>query len=249
MIARGLGYPQVSEMVKALFVEEAETHFGVAGKRVTDSRISVLTGLQRRDVRAHRGDPREDAAPRSHGPIPRIMALWTSDPRFGDDDGRPSRLPRAGDAAPSFEALVREVGRDVHPRTVLDEMLRLGLVVVEDDGVRLVADAVVTGRDDALLLAYFGANLGDHAEAAAANLMAAPEPSPFYERAVHYNKLTPAALTALDVMARERQQALLEEINAAALSLQRADTGDKTATERFRLGAYIYRSVTGSVGE
>ena len=243
MIARGLSYPQLTVMLKELFISEAIDHFGLGAKRVTDSRISLLTGLQRRDIRAHRDASEAEEAARSLGPIPRVLALWQSDPRFADARGAPAILPRAAEEGASFESLVFEVGRDVHPRTILDEMARLGLVALqEEERVRLLADSLLPSRDEALLTAYYALNLGDHAEAAAENLMAAPEPGPFFERAVHYNKLTPEAVDALEAMARARQQALLEELNAAALEAQRASKGSTEARERFRVGAFVFRT-------
>ena len=52
----------------------------------------------------------------------------------------PARRPRPAarraappGPAPSFEALARSVTQDVHPRSLLDELCRLGLAAVEDD--------------------------------------------------------------------------------------------------------------------
>ncbi|MGF1444659.1 MAG: DUF6502 family protein [Pikeienuella sp.] len=241
MIARGLSYPVLTELLKELFVSEAISHFGIAGKRMTDSRISILTGLQRRDIRTIRDAESQDDGPRSMGPIPRVIALWTSDARFAEDGG-PLALLRMGEN--SFETLVLEVGKDVHPRTILDEMLRLGLAEhdADTDRVALTADSLVPSGNEGLLLAYYSANLGDHAEAATQNLMAAPAPGPFFERAVHYNKLSPASVAHLETLARARQMAVLEELNAEALRLQRAERGQPEATERFRCGAFVFRT-------
>nr|WP_108257798.1 DUF6502 family protein [Mangrovicoccus ximenensis] len=72
MIGRGLAYPQLAELLKPLFIEQALRHFGLPGRRMTDSRISVLTGLQRRDIRSLReASEAPRAAERGHGPIPR----------------------------------------------------------------------------------------------------------------------------------------------------------------------------------
>lgn len=250
MIARGLGFPELAERLKRLYVEAAERHFGLGGRRVTDSRISLLTGLQRKDIRAQRTRLEEDAAPspQGAGPLPRVLARWTAGPPYGDAPGTPRALPRSAPDEPSFEALVAAVSRDIHPRTVLDELLRLGLVSLDPDTDRVTPTgaAFVTGRDAAALAGYLGANLGDHAEAAVANLLAAPGPGPFFERAVHYSHLTPDAIGELDRMARRLQGETLAALNARALALQDRDDGDPAATGRFRCGAYVY-SELGSV--
>ncbi|MEM9147241.1 MAG: DUF6502 family protein [Pseudomonadota bacterium] len=243
MIGRGLTYPQLADVMKELFIDEAVRSFGLADKRMTDSRISVLTGLQRRDVKAHRtASEDEEPVPRSLGPIPRVVALWRSDPRFSDATGEPIALPRSAEDGPAFDTMVAEIGRDVHPRTILDEMVRLDLAAIDpEDRITLGADSLLPSRDETMLVTYYASNLGDHAEAAAANLLAAPEPGAFFERAVHYNKLRPASVDALEADARERQMALLRVLNAEALKHQRDDAGHPEAKERFRAGAFIFR--------
>jgi len=187
-----------------------------------------------------------DAEPPGAGPLPRVLARWIGGPPYADATGAPRGLRRVAAGGPSFESLVAEVSRDIHPRTVLDELVRLGLIEHEpaEDRVSLLASAYLPRRDDAALLGYFGANLGDHAEAAAANLMAAPEPGPFFERAVHYNQLTPEALDELEQLARQLHGEALAALNTRALALQQRDAGAGAATGRFRAGAFVYRSGT-----
>lgn len=245
MIARGMRYPDVLDLLKDLYVDVAVSDFDLGDKRVTDSRISLLTGLQRKDIRAikERTEDADEIADRDAGPLPRVLALWRGDPRFRDADGTLAVLPQSADVDPSFDGLVAEVSRDMHPRTVLDELERLGMVIHDRTAktVTLTAAAFVPSADDAALVDYFGANLGDHAAAAAENLAAAPEPGPFFERAVHYNRLSPNSLDALEALARKRQSDVLAELNAEALALQRKDK-KKRSTGRFRLGAFFYRA-------
>lgn len=256
MIARGWLFPDISEMLKELYVEECLENFQLEGKRLTDSRISLLTGLQRKDIKALKSQIEHsslDRAPTGAGPLPRVLARWTSGPPYSDGVGAPRSLRRIGVGdPPSFESLMTEVSRDIHPRTVLDEMKRQELVVHDEaeDLVTLTAPAYLPSRDDDAIVGYFGANLGDHAEAAAENLSASPGSAPYYERAVHYNQLTPDALAQLDDLARDLQSDVLAELNTKALSLQDRDAGRNNAVGRFRCGAFIYRSPnSGSEGD
>jgi len=234
MIARGMTFPELSDLMKSIFVARAEADFGLDGKRMTDSRISLLTGLQRRDVRAHRVEEAV-SVPEGAGPLPRVIAQWLSDGVWSDG-GVPRVLLRSGDGL-SFEALVASVNRDMHPRTLLDELERQGTVAIDGDSITLITRSYLPDGDDAKM-GYFGANLGDHAEAAASNLT--DQPAPFFERAVHYNQMSEDAVASLEALARKRQHEVLEELNQEALRLQKRDAKKGNAHARFRCGAFVY---------
>ncbi len=247
LIGRRVPFPELLDRLKELYVAVAVRDYELDGKRMTDSRISLITGLQRKDIKTIRARLDGASAERDAGagPLPRVMTLWQTSARYLTPDGDPLPLPRhAEPGRPSFESLVAEISRDIHPRTVLDELLRLGLVELDPiiGLLRPTSEAFLPGRDDAALLGYFGANLGDHAEASAANVLAAPAPGPFFERAVHYNQLTPDSVAALETLARDLQTKALVRLNAEALALQTRDRGKAEATGRFRCGAFIFLS-------
>ena len=63
MLARGITLPYLAELIKSLLVEVAERDFQLDGKPVTDSRISLLSGVHRKDVnRLRRGKYGADGA-------------------------------------------------------------------------------------------------------------------------------------------------------------------------------------------
>ncbi len=156
--------------------------------------------------------------------------------------GAPAPLPCTG-PAPSFETLVATVTRDVRSRTVLDEWLAQGLAAVDADGlVSLRVPGFLPRADLESRLNYFARNLRDHAEAAAANV-SAPDQAPFLERSVHYDRLGPGAASALETLARKAAQAVLLDVNRAALALADADeaaTPDLERTRRVNFAVYIY---------
>jgi hypothetical protein len=100
-----------------------------------------------------------------------------------------------------------------------------------------LSSATFLSRDDAALAEYLGANVGDHAMAAVENMLSAS--APFFERAVHYNKLKLESVAELDALARQLHGESLLKLNAAALRLQTQDGGAPEATARFRTGAYV----------
>lgn len=236
LVARGVLFPDFAERMKAHYVEAAEA---LAAGRATDSRLSVMTGLQRRDVTRLRGFAPKQART-NH--LSRLVALWRSAPGYRGADG-PRPLPKSG-PAPSFEALAREVRRDVHPRTMLDTLVATGTVALDPatQEVRLLASSYLplAGSDDQI--GYLAHNLGDHVLAATENVLG--RNPPHFERALHYTGLTPAQADEIEAEYRAGQMALLERLGlrAAAMKAETGATRGGKARERFRAGGYFYRT-------
>jgi Family of unknown function (DUF6502) len=232
LVARGLPFPDLVERMKLHYVQAALSQ---AGDRATDSRVSVLTGLQRRDVVRLRGQDVKDRRP-NH--LARLVALWQTGVEWSEE-GQARILPRSG-PAPSFEALAQTVRRDVHPRTMLDTLVAAGTAALSEDGqeVRLVQTSYqpLAGSDDQL--AYLSRNLGDHAQAAAENVQGA-QPAHF-ERAVHYSGLTEAQIDALSEQFAAGEMALFQNINQTAARMKAENT--VPGPMRFRAGGYFYRT-------
>ncbi|MBD0270987.1 MAG: hypothetical protein ICV73_03570 [Acetobacteraceae bacterium] len=245
LIASGVTLPALVAVLKESLVEVASRDFRLGDREPSDSRVSLVTGVHRKDVRAIRERSHPVSTPRAGNLAATVVGRWLGSPDHLDADGRPRPLPR-----PAFDALVAGVSKDVRPRTVLDELLRLGLVEAgEGDEVRLLADAFVPAKGGGEeLLAYFERNLHDHVAAAAGNLLAGPDDRRFLERAVYYNNLRPADVDRLEAEARTLALAALRHLNGLALEMQQAARGDAGAGERFRFGVYFFRAEAGADG-
>ena len=242
LIAQGVTAPTFYKIVKEAYVEVASEELG---SNANDSRISVTTGVHRRDVKSIReaGETEDRAFSAKVSTLATVVGRWMSDPALTDDTGLPRPLPRGGKDTPGFDALVEEVSRDIRPRAVLDELVRQGIVSVENDSLRLQPEAVVGPANLDQKLHYFSYNLGDHMNAAVENLLT--EPSPYFERALFYNNLSDAAAHTIEKDARSAATEMLKDLNIKASSLQRADQGQSIATHRFRFGVYFYREDEG----
>lgn len=229
LVARGIPFADLTERMKAHYVQAARRQAEAEGK-ATDSRLSVMTGLQRREIARLK-----DFAPRDERPnhLARLIALWRTAPGY-QDGGAPRDLPKNG-AEPSFEDLARQVRRDVHARTMLDALEAAGAVVVTDQTVRLLATSYqpLAGSDDQI--AYLARNLGDHMAAATDNVLA--DAPPHFERAVHYSGLDAEAVAELDAEYRKGQMALFEAISRRAEAMKAAG---RTGSTRFRAAGYFY---------
>ena len=236
-VARGITFPALTNLLRELYVNVAEYDFALQGKEQTDSRVSLLTGIHRKEVRRLRGA----GAPVSTVPAvvsrtSRIIARWLADPAFTDPDGRPLPLRRAGEDGPSFEALVTGVTRDLRPRAVLDEWLDRGLATLDDaDRIVLAEAAYVPRGGGEPQLYYFGRNLHDHIAAAVANILG--DPPRFLERAVHYDGLSEDLARRLEARAREIAMAALTQANREAHAACATDPG---GSHRWNFGLYVY---------
>ncbi|MEM6637892.1 MAG: DUF6502 family protein [Pseudomonadota bacterium] len=239
MVARGILFPEFAERMKAHYVEAAR---GLTEGKITDSRLSLATGLQRRDIaRLKNFQGRPERA--TH--LSRLVALWLNDPDYAPG-GAPRALPRAG-PAPSFEALAARVRRDVHPRSMLETLIAAGTVGLDADGetTTLAAHSFqpLAGSEDQL--DYLSANLGDHLSAATDNVLGAAPP--WFERAVHYTALTGDQIDTLRSFHARGQMALLEDLSRQAAAMKADAVDDPDARHRFRAGAYFFGTDEGPV--
>jgi hypothetical protein len=243
MLAHEITLPMAIELLKRVFVEVAERDFRLDSKASTDSRISLITGVHRKDVKRLRELPDVEAnLPPKISLSAQVVATWITSAQWLDENGQPRPLPRlagtAGEA--SFETLVASISQDIRPRSVLDEWLRLGVVTInESDEIVLLANAFVPKEGLEEKLAYYGHNLGDHAAAAADNVLTTS--SPWFERSVHHDSLSEAQVEKLRVRATKLGMQTLTQLHT--LAAQPADENDQSQSgpkKRFTCGVYFY---------
>ena len=249
MLRKGVTYTMFTDLLKEVFVDVAHREFRLNDTAPTDSRISLLTGVHRKDVRRLRneGDTARATLPDNITLGAQLVNVWTNTPPFCSAPGQARALARlasvGGDC--SFDALVARVSTDIRGRVVLDEWLRLGVVRLdEQDCVHLEAHAFVPQKGFDEKAAYFGHNLHDHACAAVHNLSG--EGQPFFERSVHYDALSPASVEHLrDVVAQDGMQTLLAFSRLAA-ELESVDEPGIEQRQRITVGLYFYTEATDS---
>jgi len=246
LITKGMGLPALTELLKQVYVDVALTEFPTQGKKQTDSSISILTGVHRKDVKRLRDvKERSYAAPRNLGINGAMISLWTGSPATTDAQGRPIPLPRQPESpgGVSFDSLVRSVSTDVRPRAILDEWLRLGMAGLDSEG-RVVLNRLAFVPEKKLeeKAFYLGRNMHDHMAAASYNLLGKGNPQ--LERSVHYSNLTPESARVVAQAAEQAGMKALLEVNRLALNLAAKDEGKADATRRINFGLYFYKGTT-----
>lgn len=242
LLVNGITYPFLSNLLKSLFVEVATEEFLLNGKPQTDSRISLLSGVHRKDVkRLGEESQQEQVAPPTVSLGAKLVALWTSNALYLDENGRHIPLPRQASegGVKSFESLVSSVSKDIRSRVILDEWLRIGVAHLdEEDRVCLNTDAFIpeNGYDEKAY--YFGQNLHDHIASGAHNLLG--QKPPFLDRSVYYNNLTPESVAELAELSKKLGMQILVAVNKRAEELQASDAKKTDADQRINFGIYYF---------
>lgn len=239
LLRSGVGYGEFVAALKPLFLAQAQRELEASGQKVSDSALSLLSGLHRKDVRSLRQSAADElqatVLSRSRWGKPslanQVATQWLGDAQL------PEQLPITG-PAPSFETLAQSISRDVHPRAVLQELQRLGMVQEHEGQVALVREAFVPDphHDEARKL--MAGAVSDHLQAGVHNLTTAGQ-GKFLEQSVFADGLSPESVQQLNLLANSLWTQLLKQVVEAATPLCEQDA-QHPQPQRFRIGLFSY---------
>lgn len=241
LLRNGVTYGAFADLAKWVFVDVAGKEFPLPGRKQTASRISVITGLTRKEVsRVQQIDtPDDSAVSHQYNRAARVISGWTHDPRFSDGKGESLVLSFEG-GNPSFSELVKQYSGDMPARAVLDELVRIGAVEQQADGmVRLIVRAYVPLGDEVGKLNILGTDVYHLITTIDHNLQNAGA-DPRFQRKVAYDNLPAEVLPQLRELSAGKSQALLEELNRLIREHDRDANPEIEGTGRKRVGVGIY---------
>ncbi|MEJ1966166.1 MAG: DUF6502 family protein [Gammaproteobacteria bacterium] len=179
------------DLAARAFVKAACRASTLRNGRVNQSRVAVLTGLSRAEVRKLMHGPREPISRYKPRTI-RVVEGWNTDRRFLNRNGDPKAL-RINGPRPSFAALVRLYAGDVPHQAVLEELKRLQLVKESNHRIEL------TGRPAHMSLAFIK-SLKSLVPLIADGVPAASDRKSLNQKAIHRLTLTASDSRDLVVM-------------------------------------------------
>jgi len=243
LLRYGITYRVFVQIAKRVYYEVAAQQFALPGRRQTDSRIALLTGLTRRDVAQLRS--REEEAPAAGLDAhlaTKLIDVWSNDPRYCTESG-PLPLPFEGrQEGPTFVELVRRVGGDIPPRALLDELVRVGSVQVDATRtVRLLQRAYIPAASSPERLEMLGEDIAEFASTIAHNLEAQPHEA-FLQQKVVYDNVGSEALEELRGELRRLGEAFLRRVNkiVAARDRDRNPAAPGGRRTRVVMGVYYF---------
>ncbi|WPB57535.1 DUF6502 family protein [Xylophilus sp. GOD-11R] len=242
LVRAGIGHKVLADALKPVFLEAARAELQRHGQRETDSGLSTLSGLHRKDVRALGAEsvgelPPERPARATAAQV--LVSRWLA-------EGLPQRLPVGGEG-PSFDALARAVSVDVHPRTLMRELLRLGVATEDGDHIELRREAFVPDRRHAEAGGLVADSVADHLAAGVHNLTG-DGPVRFLEQSVFADQLSEASVRELEALGNKLWKQVLGQMVKAATVLEARDAAAGATPhpalprpdQRIRLGMYCY---------
>lgn len=135
-----VSFPALMEIMKSLYVEEAEKKIIRTGSKPTKSALALLTGLDTRVVSVViNKDYDITLEPKNICAENALLDMWANDIFFSDQEtNEPLILPIEGRGR-TFQGLVlRSIGRNITVKTVLDRLLSSGNIKIISDGTEQV---------------------------------------------------------------------------------------------------------------
>ena len=236
LIRSGVGYTEFSAALKPIFYQQALQELERIDQKPTISAISLLSGLHRKDVSAYKdtklaGKPLTEANISEPISVPsRVIGLWLA-------EGWGECLPFSSDEENNFEILVKRVSTERHPRSVLNELIRLGIVLEKDGNILLQKGQFIPDPSLQEARKILIKNLQSHLAAGFHNLFENNQTN-FLEQAVCADELTEASVQFLRDQSLKLWHEYALQLLKSASEKCAEDEGKLDATKTFIFGVY-----------
>ena len=238
LLRYGVSYGSFEELARQTFVEVAMDVAGIDGKKPSMSRISVLSGLTRKEVQRLSTPGELSPAADQHNRAARVLTGWVRDAEFHDAHGQPRILEPDGTAG--FAQLVKRHSGDVPARAVLDELVRVGAVGLRGDGrIELLERAYVPSQSAVEKLRILGNDVADLIDTIDHNLLHGAT-DPRFQRKVMYRSIPAAVLPAFRKLGAKQSQVLLEKLDRWLAAHDVDNPPDQPDLPRTRVGLGLY---------
>lgn len=241
LLRHGITADACNDVLRRVYVDVAEQEFGIRGRKQTTARISLLTGINRKEVARLKKLPiiESRSLDEHHNRAARVISGWLRDAAFQDAKGDPDALPMEGKR--SFSELVKRHSGDVPARAIADELQRVGAIEYTPHGeLRLSARGYVPESGDAEKLQILGTDVSDLIDTIDHNLTHARSTAR-YQRKVQYNDIPTRHLDAFRRLSARLGQGVLEHLNEWLAERDRDASANSDGSGRVRLGLGIYQ--------
>ena len=240
-LRNGLPFGEFAELARWVYVDVAYKEFGIEGRKQTDSRVSIITGLSRKEVRRLRSSaqPTNKIATDRYNRAARVIAGWRRDKKFHDKRGRPRALAFET-GTPSFNDLVKVYSGDVPARAILDELLQVKAVErTKNNLIRLISRAYLPKGDPSKMHNILGVDVSLLIDTIDHNTRSTND-NYWIQRKVSYDNLPIEALAEIRKFSEIEGQRLLEKLDRMISAQDRDINSNIKGTGRKFAGVGLY---------
>jgi len=242
MLRAGVSHAEFNEVAKAAFVNVALDEYGVRGRPTNLSRVAVMTGLNRKEVKSYRDwEPsRVEEVPLGN-PLIDLLHLWHTDEEYLDQQGQPIKLKMEGEA-PSFQALVKKLGCDLPPGALKTELVRYGVVQQDDsEMLNVLGRTFISGAADERLIDCLDSQIARQAETMEFNADARNSGKTRSNLVVESFVIDPRLMPKLRRMSRKRLLKFAEELDNFLVDYElEGESIQSSASDSIHAGIGLY---------
>ena len=247
LLKSGITWREFADLAKVKFVQVATKEFGIRGRPTNASRVAILTGIDRRDVRKLRVATSEQPvfAPGFMSKPAQVLDGWFHDPNFRAASGEPRDL-QVSEGEDSFAALVRRYVPGIPHVAMIKELRAVGAIEELPDGrLRALKRNYIPRELADNQIRLWGSVLEDVGTALEHNLMRKASERPRFERRALSLTVERRALPEFEAFLAAEGQAFLERIDDW-LAAHQADNSGEDTPPTLRLGVGVYQILSDS---
>jgi len=240
LLRNGIPYGTFAEFSRWTYVDVASKEFNIPDKKQTTSRVSVLTGLSRKEVKKIKETFKTDdlGATERYNRSARVIGGWIKDKRFLDKKGLPRELPFEG-GEDSFLTLVKDFSGDIPARAILDEMLRTGVVKRINGRIQLLSRGYIVKRGDAEMLNILGTDVSELIGTIDHNLISEPYDA-LLQRKTSYDNIPEESLPEVRKVVSKMGKDFIESVDKVISKHDRDVNPSLEGSGRRRAGLGVF---------
>lgn len=245
-----VSHAEFSALAKQAYVDVAYKHFSIPNKKMTYSRVAVLTGVNRKEVVRLTKMNAQDSKVGTPNRSTRVVNGWLNDADFLDKNKNPLILNIKGDNN-SFSTLVARYSGDITIGAIIDELERIGIAKrINTEQIQLTQQGYIPESGELEKIDILSICTGDLLSSAVYNLEHGSNDGRFQRQLVYKNVPLEIA-DEFQALSTKKSEALLIELNKwlgdktsniTKDSTQKTIQTDTQDKKRIGLGIYYFEN-------
>jgi hypothetical protein len=232
-------------VAKESFVSLAEEQLAKEADNISISKISIMTGVHRKDVARFSTKASSSNYEKKHSiDLPsRIIGQWQNNKRYCTPSGKPRSL-RIDERTDEFAELVASVSKELKPQTLLFELQRMDVLKRTRHGVKLIQKAYIPKGNTEEGLYYLETDSHDLISAVENNIFSSMEPSHLHLK-TEYTRIPASKVTEIKSRLLEMGSAFHQQVRNYLSSYDQDFTGNTEGdTQRIAVGTFSFNEIT-----